>query len=68
MASRWTGCWARRSRGRSPPRSWWSTEKVDHVGTLSLRFAAVAQPAHNDTLGWMDVMRVVPGGATFTEQ
>ena len=43
-------------------------EKVDHVGTLSLRFAAVAQPAHNDTLGWMDVMRVVPGGATFTEQ
>ncbi|MBZ4416836.1 hypothetical protein [Myxococcus sp. RHSTA-1-4] len=41
-------------------------EKVDAVGNLSLRVAAVAHPAHNDTLGWMDVKRLRLGGATFT--
>ena len=43
-------------------------EKVDYVGHLRLRFSAVAQPAHNDTLGWMDVTRVVAGGASFTQR
>ena len=42
-------------------------EKVDYVGELSLRFSAISHPAHNDTLGWMDVKRTRRGGATFTE-
>ncbi len=41
-------------------------EKVDSTGNLSLRFAAVAHPAHNDTLGWMDVKLARLGSATFT--
>lgn len=41
-------------------------EQVDAVGNLSLRFAAVSHPAHNDTLGWMDVKRLRLGGAFFT--
>jgi hypothetical protein len=43
-------------------------EKVDHVGELGLRFAAVAAPAHNDALGTFDVMRVMPAGAIFTAE
>ncbi|MCY1014185.1 hypothetical protein [Pyxidicoccus sp. MSG2] len=42
-------------------------EQIDYVGELNLRFSAVAHPAHNDTLGWMDVKRTRLGGATFTE-
>ena len=42
-------------------------ERVDYAGNLSLRFAAVTQPAHNDTLGWMDVKLARTGGATFTQ-
>jgi hypothetical protein len=42
-------------------------EQVDYVGELSIRFSAVAHPAHNDTLGWMDVKRAHLGGASFTE-
>ena len=42
-------------------------EQVDYVGELGIRFAAVAHPAHNDTLGWMDVKRAHLGGAHFTE-
>lgn len=42
-------------------------EQVDYVGELSLRFSAISHPAHNDTLGWMDVKRTRRSGATFTE-
>jgi hypothetical protein len=42
-------------------------EQVDHVGNLTLGFAAVTHPAHNDTLGWMDVKLLRVGSATFTE-
>ena len=41
-------------------------EKVDAVGNLTLRVGAVSYPAHNDTLGWMDVKRMRVGGAIFT--
>ncbi|NPC86222.1 hypothetical protein HPC49_49550, partial [Pyxidicoccus fallax] len=41
-------------------------ESVDIVGNAFLRFSAVAYPAHNDTLGRMDVKRLRTGGATFT--
>ncbi|QSQ26781.1 hypothetical protein JY651_18465 [Pyxidicoccus parkwayensis] len=42
-------------------------ENIDFVGELDLRFSAVAHPAHNDTLGWMDVKRTRIGSATFTQ-
>ncbi|MFP2909227.1 hypothetical protein ACLESD_30140 [Pyxidicoccus sp. 3LFB2] len=41
-------------------------EQVDYVGELRMRFSAVAVPVHNDTLGWVEVKRVIPAGATFT--
>ncbi|MCP3141828.1 hypothetical protein [Pyxidicoccus xibeiensis] len=42
-------------------------DKIDYVGTLNVRFAAVAHPTRNDTLGVMDVKRMRTGSATFTE-
>lgn len=41
-------------------------EQVDAVGELTLRVGAVSYPAHNDTLGWMEVKRMRVGGASFT--
>lgn len=42
-------------------------DRIDYVGELSMRISAVAHPAHNDTLGWMDVKRARLGAAQFTE-
>ncbi|QRK07453.1 hypothetical protein JQX13_46825 [Archangium violaceum] len=79
LTARWTrapgAVWYELGLGGSPQQSLYSAStneleftfgRIDYVGNLVLRFGAVSHPAHNDTLGWMDVKRLYLGNTTFT--